>query len=112
MDIDRIQETKSMENSRPVISLTDAAQNYLRRGRVKNLYIADANIQQCCIPLIAPPVVHKGLPSKPEDFVPIEADGFTVYYEKTLLGPREFAIDLQNYLIGKTLVVKDWRVKI
>lgn len=96
----------------PEVQISDAAQTYLRRGGVKNLYVADANVQQCCIPLIAPPVVHKGVPAKPENFVPLEADGWTVYYERNLLGPKTFTIDVQSYVVAKTLVVKGWRVSI
>ncbi len=95
---------------RPEVVLTDRAQAYLRRGGVQNLYVEDANVQQCCIPLIAPPVVHKGIPPKPENFIPLEANGWTIYYEKNLLGPKTFTIDIQSYVIAKTLIVKGWRV--
>lgn len=97
---------------RPEVLITDAAQTYLRRGGVTNIYVTETNVQQCCIPLIAPPVVHKGIPPKPENFVPLEAAGVTVYYERNLLGPKTFTIDVQSYIFAKTLVVKGWQVKI
>ncbi|MHB1654197.1 MAG: CC/Se motif family (seleno)protein [Desulfitobacteriaceae bacterium] len=96
----------------PKAVLTVKAQEYLNRAGVQNLYVEQVNIQQCCIPLISPPVVRKGIPLKPANFITSEYEGYTIYFAKNLQWPPVFTIDTQNFGIAKTLVIKDWRIAI
>lgn len=96
----------------PRVDMTPKAQDYLRRAGVKDLYVEQVFIDQCCIPLVAPPDVRKGIPRKPEQFNPLQFEEFTVYYEKNLLAPPVITIDIQNYGFAKTLVIRDWKIKI
>lgn len=96
----------------PRVELTPKAQEYLRRTGVKELYLEQVNIQQCCVPLISPPEVHKGIPSKAENFVTMTFEEFTIYYERDLKTPPVMIIDIQNFGFLKNLVVKNWRISI
>lgn len=96
----------------PHASLTARAQAYLLHNGVTAVYVEQVNVQECCIPLISPPLVHKGVPPKPENFLTLEADGVRIFYDKDLLKPDQVIIDTQSYGFLKTLVIKDWPIAI
>jgi len=93
------------------INITPRAKEYLERTGSKELYIELVEIKQCCIPLAAPPDVRKGRPAKPENFLKLEADGFTVYYDRSLIRRPEITIDVQGFGIFKGLVITDWEIR-
>lgn len=92
--------------------LTPKAQSYLRQNNVKSLYLESVDIQKCCVPLMALPAIHKGIPSNAERFIPLTFEDFTIYYEKVLQGPPVFTVDLQGIGFIKNLVLKDWKITI
>lgn len=93
------------------INLTSKAKEFLQKSGKNELYIEAVEIQQCCIPLSAPPSVHKGRPLKPEKFQQFESDGFSVFYDRNLMEKPEIVIGIQGFGFLKTLAVTNWEIR-
>ncbi|MDA8229088.1 MAG: CC/Se motif family (seleno)protein [Desulfitobacterium hafniense] len=93
------------------IIITPKALEFLKRNNTKNLYIQSVNINQCCIPVIAPPEVHKGVPRQPDKFRLKEMDGLTIYYDKGLPLKPKITIDVQGFGFIKALKIIDWEIR-
>ena len=93
------------------INLTQKAMEFLDKANKHELYIENIDVVQCCIPLASPPIVRKGSPCKPEDFVVFNVDEITVYYDRDLRIKTEITIDAQGLWVSKGLYVSDWVIK-
>lgn len=93
------------------INITDQAIDFLHKTKKNELYIELVEIQQCCIPLVVPPIVRKGRPSKPDLFHKFEVNGMTVYYDRRLIQKTEITVEAQGIGFVKGLIVADWEIK-
>ena len=93
------------------VTLTPRARDYLAKAGKTELHIDAVEIQECCIPLVAPPVVHKGTPRKPEKYYRLQADGYTIYYDRDLIQRPEITIDASGLGFARTLKITDWEIR-
>jgi len=93
------------------INITNQAMDFLRKTNKSELYIEHIEIEQCCIPLIVPPIVRKGLPRKPDMFQTFEVNGITVYYDRRLMLKTKITVDTQGFGFVKGLIISDWEIK-
>lgn len=94
------------------IVITPRTQEYLKKSNCQEIMIDAINVDSCCIPIIAPPEVRKGMPMKPERYRLIEKEGISIYYEKVLPLRPQITIDTQGFGFIKTLRIADWEIKI
>lgn len=97
----------------PVISFTftPEAKEFLLQKQVASVQIESMDLDACCIPIVSPPHVRRGTPLKPEKFIPMEADGITIYYDRYLPRRPEIKIELSGFGFFKGLRVADWKIK-
>lgn len=93
------------------IILTPRAQEFLQHAGTNAISIEAIEIQQCCIPLTVPPVVRKGSPHKPEKFVLLQSDGYSIYFDKDLRYRPQITIDTKGIGFMKGLQISDWEIR-
>ena len=93
------------------INITRKAMEFLEKANKHELYIENIDVAQCCIPLASPPMVRKGSPRKPEDFLMFDVDGTAVYYDRNLRLKTEITVDAQGLWITRGLFISDWVIK-
>lgn len=100
-----------IQNQAMTFSFTPKAKEFLLQKQPPVLHIEAVEINQCCIPLVTPPQVRRGAPYKPEKFIPIEAEGITIYYDRELPKRPQITIDLQGVGFIKGLKISDWQIR-
>jgi hypothetical protein len=93
------------------IVFTPRAQQYLEKNNCKEITIEMLDISSCCIPVIAPPDVRRGMPREPKRFNLIEKDGLSIYYQRGLPIKPKVTIDVQGFGFIKLLKIVDWEIK-
>jgi len=93
------------------IKITQKAIEFLQKSNKHELYIENIDVAQCCIPLASPPMVRRGSPRKPEDFLVFDVNGTTVYYDRNLRLKTEITVDAQGLWISRGLFISDWVIK-
>lgn len=93
------------------IVITPRTQEYLKKSNCQDIMIDAIDISSCCIPVVAPPDVRKGIPTKPERYRLIEKEGISIYYEKVLPLRSQITIDTQGFGFIKMLKIADWEIK-
>jgi len=93
------------------VNLTQRARDYLAKAGTTELHINAVEIQECCIPLVAPPTVHKGAPLKPERYHRLQVDGYTVYYDRDLIQRPDITIDASGLSFARGLKITDWEIR-
>ncbi|AHF06404.1 CC/Se motif family (seleno)protein [Desulfitobacterium metallireducens] len=97
----------------PAISFTftPEAKEFLLQKQVASVHIESMDLDACCIPIVSPPAVRRGNPLKPENFIPMNAEGITVYYDRYLPKRPEVKIELSGFGLFKGLRVANWEIK-
>lgn len=89
---------------------TPEAKEYLQQKESASVHIESQDLDACCIPIVSPPQVRRGVPLKPEKFIPMEAEGITVYYDRCLPKRPQLTIELYGVGFLKGLRVADWEI--
>lgn len=98
-------------NIKTNIQLTPKAKEFLEKVGERELYIESVDIDHCCMPITAPPIVRKGKPLMPEKFEVIDADGYSVYYDRSLSHRPQVTVDVEGFSFTKRLGVTGWEIR-
>lgn len=105
----------NLENQaqKPLMSFTftPEAKEFLNLKQAASVLIESMDLDACCIPVVSPPQVRRGTPLKPENFIPMEAEGITIYYDRYLPKRPEVIIELSGFGVFKGLRVANWEIK-
>lgn len=89
---------------------TSRAQELIAKQGIKEITVNPVDINSCCIPVVAPPDVHKGKPKDLDQYDCFEHDGLYIFYNRTLTHPPEVTFDTQGFSFMKGLKITDWEI--
>lgn len=92
-------------------SFTPEAKEFLAQKQTVSVHIESQDLDACCIPIVSPPQVRRGIPLKPENFIPMDVDGIIVYYDRYLPKRPEIKIELSGFGVFRGLRVANWEIK-
>lgn len=101
-----------IKNQAISFTFTPKAKEFLQQKQSTSVHIENMCLDACCIPVVSPPQVRRGTPLKPEQFIPMVAEGITIYYDRFLPKRPEITIELFGIGFLKMLRVADWEIHI
>lgn len=90
---------------------TERAKEYLAKQGIQEITIKPVEINSCCIPVVAPPEVHRGGPKNLRDYQTYDWEGLRINYYSALAHPPKVSIDTQGFGFMKGLKITNWEIR-